>query len=65
MFGGCSHARGVTFFFFGTILCMGISLRHWGCCLLDWEGSFWGAHPHHFCASFVMRAFHSDLFCVM
>lgn len=22
-------------------------------------------HFHHFCASFVMRAFHSDLFCVM
>lgn len=52
MFGGCSHARRVTFFFFGTILRMGISLRHWGCCLLDWEGSFWeagGASPSLLC----------------
>lgn len=39
--GGCSHAGGVTFFF-GTILRMGISLRHWGCCLTDGEGSFLG-----------------------
>lgn len=47
---------------------MGISLRHWGCCLVEGEGSFWGGlelHLDHFCASFVTRAFHSDLFCVM
>lgn len=67
--------EGVTFFFFGTILHVGIILRHWGCCLaageevwgLFWQGEERGLelHLHHFCASLAMRAFHSALFCVM